>query len=251
MPTAGDQLPGGANAIMKRLASLEREVKELRAARRAGRTTIDSGGEFIVEDTSGHQIFAVGKRADGTYGVTARRPDGSMALNVNDSAQDNPDQRMVQLLNRAGRVIAADDAYADRFLGRPAIPVAWQPTENAWSFTGTSLTTGWYAYLRAQCPVLYYRVETTTGTASTASLELGIWNLTRGSGYVAVDSWTAASAATTFYENAIPLDGCDHFDELQLRIRHMRSAGASTVTTRVWGSTTRNTFKQSDVPATP
>lgn len=44
MPTAGDQLPGDATALARRLAALEREVRELRAARRAEFTAVGSGG---------------------------------------------------------------------------------------------------------------------------------------------------------------------------------------------------------------
>ncbi|MFJ6293186.1 hypothetical protein ACIQJX_07480 [Streptomyces griseoviridis] len=43
MPTAADQLPSDPTTLARRLAALEREVRELRASRRAAHTTVSTG----------------------------------------------------------------------------------------------------------------------------------------------------------------------------------------------------------------
>jgi hypothetical protein len=59
MPTRADQLPGGPTALARRIAALEREVRELRAARRLPHSALSTGavsllgpeGEVLAEVT--------------------------------------------------------------------------------------------------------------------------------------------------------------------------------------------------------
>ncbi|MGW6739732.1 hypothetical protein ACWGDX_03115 [Streptomyces sp. NPDC055025] len=48
MPTAGDHLPVGPTDMARRVAALEREVRELRAARRAAHTTVTTGSTRFI-----------------------------------------------------------------------------------------------------------------------------------------------------------------------------------------------------------
>ncbi|QXE36217.1 hypothetical protein KQY30_20180 [Streptomyces sp. GMY02] len=49
MPTAADHLPAGPTSLSRRLTALEREVRELRAARRAAHTAVATGGIRLVD----------------------------------------------------------------------------------------------------------------------------------------------------------------------------------------------------------
>ncbi|MEV4437476.1 hypothetical protein AB0K09_00415 [Streptomyces sp. NPDC049577] len=73
MPSAGDQLPGGANAMMRRLATLEREVKELRAARRLTASAISGGDGLTVRNATGGPSVRVTADAGGIAFLTAQQ----------------------------------------------------------------------------------------------------------------------------------------------------------------------------------
>ncbi|MET9479888.1 hypothetical protein [Streptomyces sp. NPDC006638] len=49
MPTARDHIPAGPTQFARRLDALEREVRELRAARRAAHTALSTGGIQLVD----------------------------------------------------------------------------------------------------------------------------------------------------------------------------------------------------------
>ncbi|MEV5138419.1 hypothetical protein AB0K71_05675 [Streptomyces syringium] len=73
MPSAGDQLPTGANAIMKRLASLEREVKELRAARRLTSAAITGGQGLTIQNADGGPDVRITADASGVAFLTSQQ----------------------------------------------------------------------------------------------------------------------------------------------------------------------------------
>jgi hypothetical protein len=155
---------------------------------------------------------------------------------------------MVRLFDRAGHPIVMDDYHADGWLGRPMLPVPWQPTGATVDHTG-ALATAWYAYFRAQNPVLYLRTQSAT-TAASATVRLDLFNLTKGTGYQNIDSWTIGAGPPTLHPVTFPLHGVEYFDEVQLRIQHS-TPGTGLVTTDVLGCTGRNTFSASEVPTPP
>jgi hypothetical protein len=67
MPSQLDQLPADSTAIMRRLADLERQVKELRAARRMGSASV---GTLRIYSDDGQTLLAVlGPTDDGGGGL--------------------------------------------------------------------------------------------------------------------------------------------------------------------------------------
>jgi hypothetical protein len=68
MPRKIDQLPADATTIARRIAALERQVRELRAAKRAAYTAI-SGGSVKILDGSGDLVAEA--TADGFFGEAA------------------------------------------------------------------------------------------------------------------------------------------------------------------------------------
>ncbi|MEU9349022.1 hypothetical protein AB0D74_48280 [Streptomyces sp. NPDC048278] len=70
MPKQLDQLPADATSLARRLASLEKEVKELRAARRMGTATV---GRLRIYSADGQTLLAeLGPTSEGGGGLTTR-----------------------------------------------------------------------------------------------------------------------------------------------------------------------------------
>ncbi|MEU3097222.1 hypothetical protein ABZ690_21170 [Streptomyces sp. NPDC006967] len=215
-----------------------------------GDTVIGEGGRLIVRDPDGDPVFETGQSPVGDYFTRMRRDDGALALTIgaNSYPDDDAPSQMVRLWSRAGDIIVMDDYYADGWLGRPSLPVPWQSTGSTVNHSG-GLATAWLAYIRAQNPVLVLRTQTAT-TASSASVEFQISNLSRGGGYQTIDSWSVTAGPATLHTITHPFDGCEHFNDLQMRIRHSTS-GTGLVTTDVLGAYTRNTFSATEVPTAP
>lgn len=248
MPTAGDQLPPDHTALARRIAALERDVRELRAAKRAAATTVTSG-QFAVTRPDGAPVLGTGRWPSGLYGTEMRRDSGVPALSV--SGQDPAYGDMIRIYSRSGAVIAMDDAYADRYLGRPSIPMPWQPTPTAWNYNSTAMDVAWVSAQRVQCAVLYLATQMFAPAGATAEAELRAF--TAGA-WTVWDTWTAAgggAGAWTTRETTRPMDGLGHFQHVSWEVRHRRSAGTGAVYTTVLGGYQRHTFTADEVPAAP
>lgn len=75
MTVISDQAPPGPDYILRKIATLEREVRELKAARRLEAATIKAGSLRVV-DAAGELKVQVGLLPDGSYGLAAVNPDG-------------------------------------------------------------------------------------------------------------------------------------------------------------------------------
>jgi hypothetical protein len=242
--------------VLDRLAALERDVRQLRGRAQIrpamnqvlnGDVVIGEGGRLIVRDPDGDPVFETGQSAIGDYFTRLRRDDGSLALTIGANSYPNDDapSQMVRMWSRSGEIIVMDDYYADGWLGRPMLSIPWQPTGSTVDHSG-GLASAWYAYFRAQNPVLYLRTQSAT-TASSATIEVDIFNLTKNTGYQNIASWSISAGPATLHTVKHPLNGCEFFDEIQMRIRHSTS-GSGLVTTDVLGCITRNTLTADEVP---
>ncbi|MCA1841911.1 MAG: hypothetical protein LC792_01720 [Actinobacteria bacterium] len=248
MPTAGDQVPDDITGLARRIAALEREVRELRAAKRASKTAVTSG-QFAVITPDGRQIFGVGQwDANGHYGALIRRDDGSLALTV--SGQESARSDMIRIYPRDNDddPIISDDAWSGRYLGRPSLPIPWQPTSIAAAYTSATMGTAWIARQRVQNPVFNVLCQTFCPASTNAALEL---TALIGSATVVWDSWTAAgggSGAWTNHEITVPMHGTNYFQLVQWELRHRRSSGTGTIQTNVMGGYQRNTVGPEEIP---
>lgn len=77
MTVISDQAPPGQDYILRRLADLERQVRELSAARGLEAATIKGGSLRVVDDTGALKVL-VGLLPDGTYGLAAVNPAGEL-----------------------------------------------------------------------------------------------------------------------------------------------------------------------------
>lgn len=80
MPRRLDQLPADASSLARKIADLERQVKELRAAKRAAHTTVASGNLVITSENGWQIILDPGSDFPVIY---FRSPDGSEMAALN------------------------------------------------------------------------------------------------------------------------------------------------------------------------
>ncbi|MFD9789616.1 hypothetical protein ACFWXK_01570 [Streptomyces sp. NPDC059070] len=244
--------------LLDRIRALERQVRELsgRSQMRPamdtithGRVTIGEGGSLAVIGPSGKVALSTGQWPDGTYGTRLGRDDGSAAWTVGGSGTDTAN--MVRMWSRGGSAIVMDDAYSDRHLGRPSLPLPWQPTSAT-----TNSTTGaisWYAATRVQCPVFWLGIETYCPTNLSARIELEA-NTAGSNTWENWQTWTVSGGTAgrwTANEITRPMHRLPHFTHITLRIRQTVTSGQGSVTTNVLGSYQRNTFTPGEAPQAP
>ncbi|MFJ1653708.1 hypothetical protein ACIOC2_20420 [Streptomyces sp. NPDC088337] len=80
MPRQVDQLPSDATSLARRVRALEREMRELRASRRAGRTTITDGAMSLFRPGEERPAATMSTDLDGGgAGFQSTRSDGKWA----------------------------------------------------------------------------------------------------------------------------------------------------------------------------
>ncbi|MFF1483152.1 hypothetical protein ACIGZH_01585 [Streptomyces sp. NPDC058319] len=218
MPTAGDQVPGGPSDIGRRLAALEREVRELRAARRlenasigAGGLRID-GGRFAMDTPAGARMVDIGPIADPVFdhgdgsqqqAIWLRRDDGSLffACYAYPPAGNGETQAWAYY-DRSGNAVLAEDTASGAGLARPWLPLnppvssdasTWpRGTSGAFATIASCWNTKWQPKLRV------YGVTAAVGTA-TGEVRLTVdgtpWGPTVAAGGV-IDFTSTVDAAT-------------------------------------------------------
>ncbi|MFE0877323.1 hypothetical protein ACFW4X_21110 [Streptomyces smyrnaeus] len=239
--------------ILDRLAKLEREVRTLRGRANirpaldsvlGGDVVIGRGGQLVAQTPNDVRTFVVGQTADGDWGIGLGREDGSRALTVGDESQASG--QMVRMFSRDGQIIVSDDAYADRWLGRPWMPVPLFPT-SAQVTSSTGYLIGWRGAGPVHNAVAYLRLITYAGVGGGQVRVV----MTPPDGVERVlAEYDAAADTSTSRTITYPLDGLDYLDYVNWRIDH-RTKGASSVETDVIAAFTRNTFSADEAPTIP
>ncbi len=246
--------------ITDRLKRVERQLRDLTSAAnkapaldeiQRGDVVIGEGGQLRAETPDGKRVLAVGQTPREDWGTILGRQDGTQALAVGVDRTAH-DAQMIRLFSRSGEAIVMDDPWADGYLGRPALPIPWQPTPG-WTTASKakSGTVSWYAATRIQCPVLHLITETHAPAGATASVVL---ECSTGDGYEEWETWTAVggrAGAWTTHTVTRPMHGISHFTHVTWRIRHRVSKGAGRITTHVIGAYQRNTLAKDEVPKAP
>ncbi|WP_320067861.1 hypothetical protein [Micromonospora sp. RTGN7] len=163
--------------LYQRLADLEAEMRELRAARRlesaaigAGGLTVRDGGTVAVDDTSSNRMLWLGQVpfGDGTtkpgmvaFRATTNDPNRTVAMSLFDG--------VFALWDRRGTIVVSTDEVSGSGLARPYIPVQvgdWNaPTNTTTSATFTDMALG---YNVIQHPVLHVHLLVRASDATTA-----------------------------------------------------------------------------------
>jgi hypothetical protein len=245
--------------LLDRVRALEQKVRELtgRAQMRPaldqvlhGDVVIGEGGRLIAEAPNGNRIFLTGQTPAGDWAVGIARPtDGTAALTVGDENAAGAGQ-MIRMWNRdqgARDVIVMDDAFSDRFLGRPWMPIGLYPTARQ-SYTGTGYDTAWWGASPAHNAVAVIVIFTYAGTGGgqvkVSMTPSGGTARTLAEYDVAANTWTQRTIEA-------PLDGVEFLQTVVWDVSHRAKTSGQNVETRMYRAYTRNTFSASEAPDTP
>lgn len=245
--------------LLDRIAALERQVRQLtgRANIRpalneinGGAVKIGEGGSLEVISPTGASAFRAGQwQEDGSYGTRLGRDDGTAAWTIGGSGTDT--DNMVRMWSRdlaspTTRVLIMDDAFSDRFLGRPWIPLPLHPTEHQ-SYTGTTYDTAWSGSGRVWNAVAEISVTT---YANTGGAQAKITSTHNGTETV-LDEWDCPAGAWTNRTISAPMHGIEFMDHVQWAVSHRAKTAGQNVVTRLWRATGRNTVTVGETPTTP
>ncbi|MDF6043261.1 hypothetical protein LRD69_14100 [Streptomyces sp. JH14] len=244
MPTAGDQLPGGATDLARRLAALEREVRELRAARRlenasvgAGGVRVVDGGRFAMDTPAKKHMVDIGaitnddyNHGDGTrqQGIFLRREDGSPMLSCFSYPPFGSEAQAWKFYDNSGSVVLAEDANSGAGLARPYLPVALAPAYGgAWDYwprtSATTMTELWGGRIYKQQPRIVVVVRASMDTSgATGSIGLKISDVSQPSQSVgfAVGYYTLGPYSLANFE---------HMQQVDITVEAKRDSGTGTI----------------------
>lgn len=244
-------LPPDENELARRVNALARRIEEVAAARTAeateiskGGITVKDGGSLRVIDSDGHVVAVIGAlpspdydRADGTSqpGVMLNREDGSLALLLGDLNPTTPPFRQsLQILDRANRVVIADDTNSGNGLAAPhVVAYALQNTDvNTWPATAntswTAIASGWH---EVQNPYLQWSI-TLQADANTT----GQFRLTVGGTQIGTTQTLSAGASVIFAgwaPAAVPVTSVPVGAAALLQLEAQRTAGTGKVRAQV------------------
>lgn len=250
-------MPHVPQDLLDRLAYLERKVRQLegRAQIRPamnqvlnGDTVIGEGGRLIVRDPDGDPVFETGQSPIGDYFTRMRRDTGALALTIgaNSYPDDDAPSQMVRMWSRSGEVIVMDDYHADRWLGRPWIPIQMHPTRRQ-TYNGTSYADAWAGNSPAVNPVVWLSMQTLAGTGGGQAQVV----LNHGGTDTVVDEWDCTAGQWTVRGVTFPLDGVEFLDHFTVTIRHRAKTSGQDIETRLYTAYARNTFNADEAPTAP
>lgn len=187
IPSGGDPV----EQLRVLLADIVRRVRNLESARplesaaiTRGGIQVTGGGTLTVVDTDGRTVAVLGalptqyNRADGSRqpGLVFYREDGSTAVFLGDANPTvSPFQQALQITDRAGRAVLADDTNSGHGLANPHITgCTLQDTNTAtWpATTAATWTTIAYGYYEVQNPLLSWSFGLQADTGTTGQFRL-------------------------------------------------------------------------------
>ncbi|MFJ2017253.1 hypothetical protein [Streptomyces nodosus] len=244
--------------LLDRINALEREVRELRGRANIrpalseilhGDVRIGEGGQLIVETPDGRRVFMVGQAPTGAWAVGLARPDGTAALTVGDQTGVGA-SHMIRMWNRdQGNpdVLVMDDAFSNRFLGRPWMPIGLYPTARQ-TYSGTTYDTAWWgsspAHNAVAVIVLFTSAGTGGGQVRVTMTPLGGTARTLAEYDVPAGAWTQRTIEA-------PLNGVEFLDNIVWDVSHRAKTSGQNVETRLYRAFTRNTFTANEAPSAP
>ncbi|MFF0744221.1 hypothetical protein ACFYVL_27865 [Streptomyces sp. NPDC004111] len=246
--------------LLDRIRALEQQVRQLtgRAQIRPaldqvlhGDVTVGEGGRLLVQDPDGTNIVETGQSAAGDWFVRLRRDNGSPALGVGANTYTGDEtKQMVRIFSRNGAAVVMDDYYSDEYLGRPSIPIPWQPSYPTTS--SANPVTAWIALGRVQCAVFYVAAEVYAPPNATVTVD--IETRPPGGDWENWETWTVTGTAAGRWEArelTRPMHGIPHFTHTMWRLRHHVSKGTGQAMTVVLGGYQRHTFTAAETPDPP
>ncbi|MET7649305.1 hypothetical protein ABZS83_37985 [Streptomyces sp. NPDC005426] len=244
MPTAGDQLPGGPTDLARRLAAVERELRELRAGRRLENASVGSGGVRVVNGGRFAMDTPINKRMvdigainndsynhfDGTrqQGIFFRREDGSPMFSCFSYPPFGSEAQAWKFYDNTQSVVVAEDANSGQGLARPYLPVALAPAyAGGWDYwprtSATTLTELWAGRIYKQQPRLVVVVRASMDTSgATGSISLRINGESQ-------PAQTVGFSVGYFTLGPYTLTNTDHMQQIDIAVEGKRDTGTGTI----------------------
>lgn len=227
MPQPADLLPGGPTAIWQAIKELQRQYRELRAARRGegiGRLRVTtSAGVLIVETGPMPYTHIDGSTQEG---IRLYREDGGLVASVQaQPTATGVDRQCLTVYDRAGNAVFADDAVSGSGLARPYLPFGFGraffldwPGTSSGSYADLYLTT-----IEKQGPMAYVVIVHTNDTSGAT----GQVRVTANGDAVGAVVPTVFGVATTTV-GPFELPGV-HMDTVELRVQARVASGSGSV----------------------
>ncbi|MCX5601634.1 hypothetical protein OOK29_26130 [Streptomyces phaeochromogenes] len=245
MPKAGDQVPDGPTSFARRLAAVEKQLRELRAARRLENASVGKGGVRVIDggrlamDTPSQvRMIDIGKinqtdynHGDGTpqQAVLFRREDGTLFMSCFSYPPFGSETQAWKFYDRGGNVVIAEDTNTGQGLARPYLDVPMGPSfDGGWDYwprNGTTTMAGlWEGRFYKQLPKITVLVRTSMDTAgATGFIELAVNGVAQGSP-------TSVSFSAGYVTlGPFSLDGYGHMEQISLIVQGRRNTGTGAI----------------------
>lgn len=244
--------------LLDRIRTLERQMRDAtgRAQMRPaldkilhGDILIGESGQLIAQTPGGKRTFVVGQTPQGDWGVGIGREDGTAALTVGDDILK--DAQMIRMwsrdVNAPDRILVMDDAFSDRFLGRPWIPLQLHPTERQ-KTDQTTYQPAWVGGGPAINAVARISLST---WANTGGGQVRVRMTPSGQSAVTVAEYDCAAGQWTDRFIEQPMHGVEYMQHVSWVVEHRNKSTGQDVETRLFTATGRNTFNAGEEPDPP
>ncbi|GGY27885.1 hypothetical protein [Streptomyces xanthochromogenes] len=244
--------------LLDRIRELERRVRELtgRAQMRPaldkilhGGITIGEGGQFTAQTPTGAETFKVGETGQGDWGIFLRRQGGTRALTVGDDLLQG--DQMIRMWSRdetaPERVLVMDDAFSDRFLGRPMLPLQLHPTARQ-NTKETTYQPAWWGAGPATHAVAEIEVFT---YANAGGGQARVTMRPDGGDPITVDEWDCPAGQWTDRIITQPLHGVEFMQWVDWTVEHRNKEPNRDIETRLYMALYRHTYGPDEAPRVP
>lgn len=250
--SSGDPL----TVLSRKVADLERLVRELSAAPSLQNSTLAqgslnivggsisvAGGSLVMTDTNGTVLFSIGPQLYGDRGVTAYRADGSPAWKIAKIFSPADTSQKFLQYDPSGQVVGGDAALSPTGFDSPHIPHTWRPIDRSDAKTttsGTFVSLFEHRGIRGN-PALPISFSVLCSDGTTAG-EVQVIDVASGTGLAAFFSapWVGSipagtTTATILQAPALGIPGSANSATL-LQVQARRTAGTGTVSVAIAGS---------------
>ena len=211
----------------------------------AGLLLVD-GGDVIMLNEDLVEVFRLGVQEHGDRGITLRREDGSIAIEIRKAFGPADDAQVLRILDRSGRAISGDALLNFSGFDAPHVPITWEqsnltaPLTRAQATNSTTFVPLFEHRGYRQNPSLHLQVYAWCSDATTAG-EVQVWNSLAGAylggflGSPATVTATVPAGTTTatIYELGGLALPSQMSDDLRLEIHARRTAGTGSVSVAV------------------
>ncbi|MGW8374254.1 hypothetical protein [Streptomyces sp. ODS28] len=210
---------------------------------------ISEGGQLaVVPPDKQFATFTVGEWPGGSYGMIARRMDGSYAVTVEGERADRGTWRLWSRdTAEPDRVLLMDDKHSPRHLGRPWLPLQLHPTVNAQT-NATGWQHAWVGITPVHNPVAHIEVTSLAPAGGRVRVRMRV----EGGTATTLDEWDVAEGAEwSAHTVEAPLDRSGFLDDLALQVEHYTRNGRKPIETRLLSAYGRNTYSADEAPEPP